>query len=128
VFLHRSEVTMEERIRNEVGRAFAFECGVRELWPEEGPRGELRTKVEARALPPAQLVLMRFALDFYDGSGGNLGFVEATRLLMDCDGRDGMEGLFFLAEFIGSALTDMPESLELWVTQYNDEFTSSETQ
>jgi hypothetical protein len=119
---------MDERIRNAVGRAFAFECGVRELWPEDGPRAELRTKVEARALPPAQLVLMRLALDFYDGSGGNLGFVEATRLLMDCDGRDGMEGLFFLAEFIGSALTDMPESLELWVTQYNDEFTSSETQ
>ena len=119
---------MDERILNEVGRAFAFECGVRESWLENGPAPELRTKVEAHALPPAQLMLLRFALDFYDGSGGNLGFVEATRLLMDCDGRDGMEALFFLAEFIGSALTDMPESLELWVTQYNEEFTSRETQ
>lgn len=119
---------MDELMRNEVGRVFAFEAGVRELWPESGPSDELRTQVEARALPPAQLVLMRFALDFYDGSGGALGFVEATQLLMDCEGRDGMEGLFFLAEFIGSALTDMPESVELWVKQYNEECAPSETQ
>ncbi len=118
---------MDERIRNEVGRAFAFECGLRELWPEAGPLPALRTKVEARALPPAQLVLMRFALDFYDGDGRELGFVEASRLLVECDARDGREALFFLGEFIGSALTDMPDSLDAWVRQYNTDFASTET-
>ena len=118
----------EQRLRNGVGRAFAFECGLRELWLDEGPSPLLRTKVEARALPPAQLVLMRFALDFYDGDGRELGFVEAARLLVGCEAHDGKEALFFLAEFVGSALTDMPESLGAWVRQYNEDFAATETQ
>ena len=41
----------DQRLRNGVGRAFAFECGMRELWTDDGPSPSLRTKVEARALP-----------------------------------------------------------------------------
>lgn len=118
----------EQRLRNGVGMAFAFECGMRELWTDDGPSPSLRTKVEARALLAAHLVLMRFALDFYDGDGRELGFVEAARLLVECDARDGREALFFLAEFVGSALTDMPESLGAWVRQYNEDFAATETQ
>ncbi len=118
----------KQRLRNGVGMAFAFECGMRELWTDDGPSPSLRTKVEARALPAAHLVLMRFALDFYDGDGRELGFVEAARLLVECDARDGREALFFLAEIIGSALTDMPESLGAWVRQYNEDFAATETE
>ena len=118
----------EQVLRSGVGRAFAFECGMRELWTDDGPSPLLRTRVEARALPPAQLVLMRFALDFYDGDGRELGFVEAARLLVGCDARDGREALFFLGEFVGSALTDMPDSLGAWVRQYNEDFAATETQ
>jgi hypothetical protein len=119
---------MDEQLKNGAGKAFALECGLRELWTDDGPSPLLRTKVEARALPAAQLVLMRFALDFYGGDGRELGFVEGVRLLVGCEGRDGMEALFFLGEFVGSALTNMPSSLEGWVRQYNEDFAAAETQ
>ena len=115
---------MDERIRNGVGRAFALECKLRELWTEEGPQPLLRVRVEQQALKPAQLVLMRFALDYYDGTGGNLGFAEGLRALENGEGAD---ALFFLAEFLGSAMTSLPESLEAWVAQYNEDFAASST-
>ena len=115
------------RLRNMVGQVFALECGLRELWTDEGPVDELRGKLEARTLPPAQTVLMRFALDFYDGSGGGLGLAEAVNGLSEMR-RDGMEALFFLAEFIGSAMTDLPGSLEDYVQQYLEDFAAQRTQ
>ncbi len=113
-----------ERLRNSVGRAFALECSLRELWGVEGPTAILRALVAQRALTPQQLVLMRIALDFYDGSGGSMGFVEAARAL---EGPGGMNALFFLGEFLGSALTDMPDSLESWASQYGGDIADAET-
>ena len=110
-------------IRARVGRAFAWECGRRELWPADGPTKELREAVASENLPTHVLVLMRFALDFYDGSGGGLVFAEAAAMLANMEGAT---ALFFFAEFLGSALTSMPESLESWVTQYNKEFAKSD--
>lgn len=117
-----------KRLRSAVGEVFAFECKVRELWPTEaGPSAELRTKVEARTLPAAQLVLMRFALDFYDGSGGGISLAECVEALLEQDDRASMEAFFFLGEFLGSALTDMPQSLEAWAGDWLDNIAAGET-
>ena len=113
-----------ERLRNSVGRAFALECSLRELWGLEGPTSVLRARVAQRSLAPHQLVLMRVALDFYDGSGGSIGFAEAARSL---EGPAGMNALYFLGEFLGSALTDMPDSLESWASQYAGEIADAGT-
>lgn len=106
--------------RNAVGVAFATECGRRELWLADGPTEELRASLAARRLPPAQLVLLRVALDFYDGSGGQLGLVDAAFALVAAGGREGVEGLYFLAEFLGSGLSALPESLDGWTQQYTE--------
>lgn len=115
-----------QQLRNLVGRVFALECGLREAWTEAGPTDVLRAQLDARSLPPAQAVLMRFALDFHDGTG-HLGLAEAVLELAELQ-RDGSEALLFLAEFLGTAMTDLPESLEAYVHQYLEEFAAERTQ
>jgi hypothetical protein len=53
-------------------------------------------------------VLLRVALDFYDGSG-NIGFAEAFRRLDGC-----MDATIELSEFIG-AMCVLPESFTAWL-------------
>lgn len=53
------------------------DCCRFELWDVNGPTSELRERVTSGDLPTEVLVLMRVALDLYDGSGGNLSFAEA---------------------------------------------------
>jgi hypothetical protein len=61
------------KLRNDVGRTFARECLVEELWGEDGPSAELVRMVYRQApseLSDEQCVLMRVALTVYEGSGG----------------------------------------------------------
>lgn len=113
---------IDVELRKAVGRAFAIDCHRFELWDGNGPTSELRERVTSGDLPTEVLVLMRVALDLYDGSGGNLSFAEAAAMLAR---PGGTSALFFLAEFLGSALTSMPESLQNWVDQYQEEFAAN---
>lgn len=113
---------IDVELRRAVGHAFAIECRRFELWDADGPSSDLRARVANGDLPTEVLVLMRVALDFYDGSGGSLSFAEAAVMLSH---PAGSSALFFLAEFLGSALTSMPESLQGWVAQYEEEFANN---
>ena len=88
---------IDVELRKAVGRAFAIDCCRFELWDVDGPTPELRERVTSGDLPTEVLVLMRVALDLYDGSGGNLSFAEAAAMLAH---PAGTSALFFLAEYI----------------------------
>ena len=63
---------MDEAMRNAIGRIFARQCDVLELWEPDGPLPQLRDDVgEGRdgPLSTPQKALMRVALDLYDGTG-----------------------------------------------------------
>lgn len=114
---------MDEVSRNKVGRVFAQEAGVKELWPETGPTPQLRALVASGALSTKARVLLGVALDFVDGTQ-HVGLASALGQLQS---RESVDALFFLAEFIGSALTDLPTSLDVWTSQYLDEVAPSQT-
>ena len=114
---------MDESTRNDVGRVFAQEAGVRELWLDAGPSEELRALVAGDQLSTKSRVLLGVALDFYDGTK----HVALADALEQLQARENVDALFFLAEFIGSALTDLPTSLEVWTSQYLEEIAPSQT-
>lgn len=105
--------TVDPRMKNDIGRAFAQLCGVGAMWTAEGPDPLLRDIAHERV--PSQLkrqhfVLLRVAFDFYDGSG-NITFAEAFRRLDGC-----MDAYFELSEFIG-AVAILPDSMDSWLEQ-----------
>jgi hypothetical protein len=108
--------TVDPKMRNEAGRMLARYCGVEDLWTDAGPAALLREMAHERvpsALRREHFVLLRVALDFYDGTG-NIGFAEAFHRLDGC-----MDAIIELSEFIG-AMCVLPESFTAWVESRRD--------
>lgn len=109
---------VDAALRNDVGRTFAFVVGLGALWTKDGPFPELREYVGARVgerLRSDQVLLLRVALDFYDGSGG-LRLVDVFREL-GTPSRGALESGLFLAEFV-AALAGQPDELVHWVAAH----------
>lgn len=103
--------------KNMVGRVFAREYGAPELWTDDGPFPLLREMAFGRTpstLRDEQKVMLRVALDFYDGSG-QLGFAEAFARL---EGHS--NAVIDLSEFL-TALASMPETMESWLEAHGYE-------
>jgi hypothetical protein len=84
--------------RNALGQVLANHVGVAASWPDDGPFPVLRDIAFGRApstLTDGQRLVLRVAFDIYDGTGGNVSFVELV---------DGLAGDFVLLGLMGQVM------------------------
>lgn len=70
--------------RNALGQMLAQYVNAQSMWPDDGPFPVLRDMAFGRApsqFSDAQRVVLRIALDIFDGSGGGVTLVEAADAL-----------------------------------------------